>query len=116
MSNNKGGKPTDKFKHCNHFHELTEDYKLVDFGDGEFVANVKAIPLLQALNELGIKTRTHHITEETQWFSILLDNIDIEVKTVNEVDSIRTKYNGKKELLIRVGNNPLNSANDFTQN
>lgn len=95
---------TDKYVSYNHFHELTDDYEIVDFGDGEFVANKKAIPLLKALNDLGIRTRTHHITEDTQWFSILLDNVNVEIRTVNEVDSTRTKYNGKKELLIVVQN------------
>lgn len=95
-------KATNKYKYCNHHHKLTDEYELVDFGDGEFVANKKAIPLLKSLNELGIKTRTHHIKDGIKWFSILLDNIDIEIKTVNEIDADRTKYNGKKELLIRV--------------
>lgn len=94
-------KPTTKYKHCNHHHELTEDHSLVDFGDGEFVANNKAIPLLKALAEVGLRTRTHHFDGEHGFVSILLDNVDIEVKTVNEVDADRTKYNGKTELLIR---------------
>lgn len=94
--------PCQKYIGCNHHHELTENHELVNFGDGEFVANKKAIPLLKALNELGIRTRTHHITDETQWFSILLDNVSVEIRTVNESDSTRTKYNGKKEMLLIV--------------
>ena len=31
-----------KYKFCNHHHELTKDYEIVDFGDGEFVANKEA--------------------------------------------------------------------------
>lgn len=95
--------PTDKYKYCNHHHELTEEHEIVDFGDGEFVANKKATPLLKALNELGLRTRTHHITENDSWFfSILLDDtINIEIRTVNEKDSTRTKYNGMTELLIK---------------
>ena len=98
MSENKG---TDKFKFCNHHHELTEDHEMVDFGDGEFVANKMAIPLLKALNELGLRTRTHHVDAGGGFVSILLeDNVRVEIKTVNEVDADRTKFNGKKELLI----------------
>lgn len=91
---------TDKYKFCNHHHELTQEHQIVDFGDGKFVANTKAIPLLKALADLGIRTRTHHIDAEVCWFSILLDNVDFEVTTVMEKDADRTKYNGKKELLI----------------
>jgi len=38
-------KPSDNFKHCNHHHELTDKHEIVDFGNGEFVANKEAIPL-----------------------------------------------------------------------
>lgn len=92
---------TDKFKFCNHHHELTENHEVVDFGDGQFVANKNAVPLLKALNEAGLKTRTHHIdTDNNRWFSILLDDVRVEIRDVSERDADRTKYNGKKELLI----------------
>jgi len=93
---------TDKYKHCNHHHELSENHEIVDFGDGEFVANKLAIPLLKALNEAGLRTRTHHYDGGEQGFiSILLDDqIQVEIKTVQEIDATRTKYNGQKELLI----------------
>lgn len=95
-------KPTDKYKYCNHHHELTDEHEVVDFGDGEFVANKKAILLLKALSELGLRTRTHHIGEDTCFVSILLgEKVEIEVKTVNEIDADRDKYNGQKELLIQ---------------
>jgi len=95
-------KSTDKYTYCNHYHELTDQHEIVDFGDGEFVANKKAIPLLKALNELGLRTRTHHIGEENNFISIILDDdIDIEIKTVDEIHAERTKYNGQKELLIQ---------------
>lgn len=95
-------KQTDKYKHCNHYHELTDQHEIVDFGDGEFIANKKAIPLLKALNELGLRTRTHHIGDDNCFVSILLgEKVEIEVKIVNEIDSSRTKYNGQKELLIQ---------------
>lgn len=93
--------PTDKYKYCNHHHELTEQHEIVDFGDGNFVANKKAIPLLKALNELGLRTRSHHITDEKYaWFTILLDDVILEIVDVNECDADRTKYNGKKELRL----------------
>lgn len=92
---------SDQYKHCNHHHELTDQHEIVDFGDGEFVANVQAIPLLKALNAVGLKTRTHHLNNEKYAFiSILLDNVTLEIKPVFEKDATRTKYNGKTELLI----------------
>ncbi|MEE9571531.1 MAG: hypothetical protein V3W20_00615 [Candidatus Neomarinimicrobiota bacterium] len=96
------GKVSDKYKYCNHHHELTNQHEIVDFGDGEFVANKKAIPLLKTLNDLGLKTRTHHITNEHihAFISILLDGVNLEIRNVYENASGRTKYNGKKELLI----------------
>jgi len=97
----KKAEPTDKYQHFNHHHELTSEHEFVDFGDGEFIANKKAIPLLKALNELGMKTRTHHAGENEGFVSILLDNVDIEIFTVREREEWRTKYNGKKEILIR---------------
>lgn len=93
---------TDKYKFCNHHHELTNRHEIVDFGDGEFVANKMAIPLLKALNELGLRTRTHHVDNNGGFVSILLTNaVECEIKTVNEVDAIRTTYNGQKEMLIK---------------
>ncbi|MCK5603979.1 hypothetical protein KAR91_18980 [Candidatus Pacearchaeota archaeon] len=94
--------PTDKYRSCNHHHEIGEDHEVVDFGDGKFVANKAAIPLLKALNEVGLKTRTHHYDGGEHGFvSVLLDdNIVVEIKTVQEKDADRTRYNGKKELLI----------------
>lgn len=90
------------FEYCNHHHPLDDAHEVVDFGDGEFVANKEAIPLLKALNEAGLRTRTHHYTGGSHSFiSILLDdNVDVEIRMVNEKDADRTKYNGKKELLI----------------
>lgn len=96
--------PSDAFKHCNHHHKLTADHQLVDFGDGEFVANKAAIHLLKALNEAGLRTRSHHMDKPGQGFiCILMDNVDIEVRVVNERDATRTKYNGKKEICIQWG-------------
>lgn len=90
-----------KYKFCNHHHELTENHEIVDFGDGAFVANKAAIPLLKALNDVGLRTRTHHVgLDKTGFVSVLLDNVQVEVRKVSEVSSGRTKYNEKYELLI----------------
>jgi hypothetical protein len=98
---------TEKYKHFNHHHELTEDHQVVDFGDGEFIANIVAVPLLKALNELGLKTRTHHVDETGGFVSILLDkDIRVEIKHVHEYDATRTKYNDRHEVLI-MWNKPL---------
>ena len=92
---------TEEYKFCNHHHKLDKKHAIVDFGDGKFVANNEAIPLLKALNEVGLRTRTHHIDgKENAFISILLDNAQIEIKKVFERDAKRTKYNGKTELLI----------------
>jgi hypothetical protein len=93
---------SDTYKYCNHHHELTEHHEVVDFGDGEFVANKAAIPLLKALNEIGLSTRTHHYDGgENGFVSILLDDgIDVTIKTVQERDAKRERYNGQKEVLI----------------
>jgi len=91
---------TEKYKHFNHHHELDDQHQLVDFGDGEFIANNKAIPLLKALNEAGLKTRSHHIDGKTNWVTILLGNVNLNVRKVNERDSTRDKYDGKYEILL----------------
>lgn len=89
------------YKYCNHHHEMTDQHELVDFGDGEFVANKVAVPLLRELNKLGLRTRTHHVDESGGFIGILIDNATIEVKKVNEIHADRTKYDGKYELLIQ---------------
>lgn len=98
-------KPSEEFVHCNHHHELDDSYQLVDFGTGQFVANVEAIPLLKALNEIGLKTRTHHISSkgdrERAFVSIVLDpDVIIEIRAISEYHSTRTDFDGKTELLI----------------
>lgn len=87
--------------HCNHHHELTDQHEMVDFGDGEFVANKAAIPLLKALAEMGLRTRTHHYDGgDHGFFSILLEGVRVEIKEVDEIHADRTKYNGLHEVLI----------------
>ncbi|WP_276483576.1 hypothetical protein [Paraflavitalea pollutisoli] len=98
---------SDEYKYCNHHHELTPEHEVVDFGDGQFVANKMAIPLLKALNEAGLRTRSHHIDTPGQgWFTILLDNVEFDFRRVWEIDANRKKYNGKQELLISWGSRP----------
>ena len=92
---------TEKYKFCNHYHKLGDNHEIVDFGDGKFVANKDAVSLLKALAEVGLRTRTHHIEKGKHCFvSIILDNVEFEFQEINEGHSDRTKYNGKKELLI----------------
>jgi hypothetical protein len=95
-------KESSAYKYCNHHHVPTASHDVVDFGHGTFVANKKAIPLLKALNELGLRTRTHHITDDDHAFvSILLDGqTSFEVRKVFENAADRTCYNGETELLI----------------
>lgn len=103
-------KPTDKYRYCNHHHELTEDQEIVDLGTGPFVADKQMLPLLRALNDIGLPTRTHNYSEEGgfHFISILLeDHIDIEITTVKEVDADRSQFDGKKELLIRWNHKPV---------
>lgn len=95
--------PTDKYKHFNHHHELTDEHEIVDFGDGEFIANKAAIPLLKALSDLGLRTRTHHVDDNGGFFGILIEDdkkMWAETREVYERDSSRTKYNGMTEVLI----------------
>ena len=92
-----------KHRHCNHHHELTPEQKVVDFGTGKFVADKARIPLLKALNECGLKTRTHCYGHKTghSFVAILLDDdVQIEVRKVNENVSGRRFPEGAKELLI----------------
>lgn len=93
--------PTDRYRFCNHHHELTSEHELVDFGTGPFVANKKAIPLLKALNELGFKTRSHHVDEHVRWVTVLLDEVELEIRTVDETQADRDCFNGRKEILLR---------------
>lgn len=96
---------SDSYKHCNHYHELTDQHEMVDFGSGEFVANKSAILLLKALNEAGLRTRTHHMDENGGFVSILIeDHVRVEIKTINELHADRTQYNGLTELLISFTN------------
>lgn len=89
-------------KYCNHHHKPTENHSVVDLGGETFIANNEAIPLLVALHDMGLRTRTHHYDGgNSGFFSILLDDgVRFEVRKVHEKDATRTKYNGQTELLI----------------
>ena len=93
-------KNSDKYKHCNHHHELTEDHELIKIDGLDVVVNKEAKLLIQELNRLGLKTRTHHVDKNGGFIGILLDGVDFEVRQVFESDSTRDTYNGKAELLI----------------
>lgn len=78
---------TDKYKKFNHYHEVTKEQEIVNFGTGEFCADKKRIPLLKALNECGLITRTHCYGHESgySFISILMENeVKINVRKVNE--------------------------------
>lgn len=101
---------TDKFRYCNHHHEITKDQKLVTIGGNKFVADKKMIPLLKALNEIGLTTRTHSYDEKEHYafISIILDRAtDLTIKRVYEHAADRTKFNGETELLISWKNNKI---------
>ena len=88
---------------CNHHHPINPDEEeFVDFGTGRFVADKPMIPLLKALNEIGLRTRTHNYGgADVAFFSIILDeHVRVECRPVNEIDANRDSFNGERELLI----------------
>lgn len=90
---------------CNHHHPIKDDQSFVDFGTGRFVADNALIPLLKALNEAGLKTRTHNWSGKDEgghaFVSIILGpDVRFEIKTVDEIDAARSRFNGDVELLI----------------
>lgn len=89
-------------KHQNHHHEVTKNQTVIDMGSGEFVADNERIPLLKALNDCGLITRTHCYGHETgeSFVGILADNIvRVEFRDTPEEVSGR-KFGSEKELLI----------------
>jgi hypothetical protein len=90
-------------KKHNHHHEIAKDQKIVNFGTGQFVADIPRIPLLKALNEVGLITRTHcygHTTGQS-FVSILMQRgTSFEIKEVDETHADRCRFNGMKELVI----------------
>lgn len=93
----------DRGKICNHHHPIKENQQTVNYGTGKFVADVERIPLLKALNECGLVTRTHCYGHESDhsFVSILLrNNLSVEFREVSERHSGRN-FEGEKELLLR---------------
>jgi hypothetical protein len=86
---------------CNHHHPITPDQEIVDFGTGPFVADKALIPLLLALNEAGLQTRTHnHQPGGVSFLSIMLDDARLEVRQVFEADAGRDRFDGRYEVLL----------------
>lgn len=99
------GRHHDIYK-CNHHHPMHDGQEMVDFGTGPFVADKALIPLLRALNEVGLVTRTHDHTvypdgHATAFVSIILDErVRVEFRHVSEPDADRDTFRGKQEMLI----------------
>jgi hypothetical protein len=74
-------------------HAMKHEQELVEIDGQKFLADSEMIPLLKALNEAGLKTRTHcsGCEKGTPWVVIKTDNI--------EIIQVRN-YEGCKEVLI----------------
>ena len=83
--------PTAQYKAFNHHHELADDQRMINLGTGQFVADKKMIPLLKALNSIGLITRTHCIGHENDhaFVGILMHDVDIQVRKATEQHSAR---------------------------
>ena len=84
--------PTEKYKHMNHHHELTNDQEIVDLGTGQFVVDKQMLPLLKALNAIGLRTRSHNYSKETgeHFIAIYLDEgMNINITSAHENCSTR---------------------------
>ena len=96
-------KTSNKFKKYNHYHEPKDFQEIVDLGSGKFIADKQMLPLLKALNECGLVTRTHcygHFTGHS-FVSILLDfHTQITFKEVSEFYSDRKFPKKQTEILI----------------
>ncbi|MCK5236914.1 MAG: hypothetical protein KAR06_08010 [Deltaproteobacteria bacterium] len=85
-------RPTDKYKHMNHHHKLTPEQEIVDLGTGPFVADKPMLPLLRALNAIGLRTRSHNYNDETgeHFICLCLDKgLTVEIKNGVERKSTR---------------------------
>ena len=93
-------KPITRYRFCNHHHKPTKQQKIVDLGTGRFVADKVALPLLKALNEVGLETRTHHVDDNQGFVGIMLDNVSVEIRKVFESHAARTKYNNRYCIIL----------------
>jgi hypothetical protein len=91
-------KETDKYKFCNHHHELTEDQEIINLGTGDFVADKKMIPLLKELNKAGLITRSHcggHGTGKS-FVVIKTDNIfHLEIRNYHDMKEVVISWEKK---------------------
>lgn len=93
--------PTDKYKHFNHHHEITDDQEFIEIGGQKIIADKKMVSLLKALNDLGLETRTHNYNKEECWVSIVFDNrTQVNIRKIQESNATRTRFNGKTEVLL----------------
>lgn len=84
---------TNKYIHCNHYHELNENQEIIDLGTGKFVVDKQRIQLLKALNECGLETRSHCYGHETGISFVA-------IKTTN-ITNIQVRMNELQEILIQ---------------
>jgi len=73
-----------------------EEYQeLVEIGGREFWADPEMIPLLRALNDAGLKTRSHCCGHETgrPWVVLRMDNVEtVEVRNRGEYDEVLIQW------------------------
>jgi hypothetical protein len=96
------GKDDDMYN-CNHHHVISDDQEMVDLGRGAFVADKEMLPLLRALNDAGIATRTHccgHGSGHSFLGIIIADGMHVDIRKVHETDAARDTFRGETELLI----------------
>ncbi len=103
MKKTKDPKPTYKFRHLNHYHQLTREQRLIKIGGRKLVADRKMVPLLKALNDAGFRTRSHCYGHETgrAFLSFLFDDsIQVSIHPVREYPR-KGKYKpGTMELML----------------
>jgi len=59
---------------------------VIDFGEGKFQADKERVLLLTALNECGLRTRSHCYGHETgrSFVTIDLSNVDLNIRPTKE--------------------------------
>lgn len=95
---------TDDLYGCNHHHAINDDQEFVDLGTGRFVADKPLLPLLRALNDAGLVTRSHccgHGSGHAFVGIMLADGMSIEIRDVHEPAADRDTFRGGRELLIQ---------------
>ena len=90
-------------KDNNHWHEVKSNQSKVNFSNCAFIADNERIPLLKALNESGLITRTHCYGHETgySFLSILMRNdLRVEIRPAQENVADRGFDGKEQEILI----------------